>query len=243
MSNVACNRELAQSHKPVSDRLEKLIQQCMDNFDVGDPAAEWPNNILSRHTTIYSNGVIGQRGEAVQLEVDRRELALCRRLAVQAEKLMAGIEIGMGSESSDEFCGFFMPVVIGELPPKTIDEKLIRSRFGGNIFPHATITVEPLAEQESWWDEVAADLDFETKREKENYLRPWRKMIRWFQLCPQFVSRAFIRIGSDENMWDVWETKELPEGSELTPSTFPRMALGLTKNGSLVGLFSICVNT
>jgi hypothetical protein len=67
---------------------------------------------------------------------------------------------------------------------------------------------------------------------------------------------AFVRIGDREALWE-WENSRFqqeiaePEdpkddalaGTRLSPGVLPRLALGLTKKGSLVGLFGYTVET
>src|SRR5438046_479855 len=109
-----------------------------------NPASEWSANVLSRRTVVYGSGAIARRGDPVRHHVDPDELALCRRLAAEASGLLDGIDTGLGSESALHFRGFFMAANADEPVPPRIDPALIRARFGGTIFPLATITVEPL---------------------------------------------------------------------------------------------------
>jgi hypothetical protein len=221
---------------------EKLgaIRACLENYDLGDPEAEWPNNIISRRAVVYGSGVIARQGAPVRHAVDPVELSLCRRLAEEAADMTAGVEVGMGSEASDSFSAFFIAGNVGEAVPQLIDEHLVRSKFGGTIFPLATITVEPLSDAGVWWSEVTYD----GSESGEHYLRPWRAMIRWFREQPAFADTAFIRIGDRRALWDVEAKKdELPEGTEITGCVLPRLALGLTEHGSLVGLFGYTVQT
>ena len=37
-----------------------VLSQCTENFDIGDPDAEWPNNILSRKLIVYGSGRIAR---------------------------------------------------------------------------------------------------------------------------------------------------------------------------------------
>ncbi len=83
---------------------------------------------------------------------------------------MAGVDIGMGSESCDPFRAFYIAANADDPVPEAIDEALIRSRFGGTIFPSATITVEPLAEAGRWWEEVEADAGDSSREEHEEHL-------------------------------------------------------------------------
>jgi hypothetical protein len=221
---------------PDPERLA-VLAECMENYGVGDDDAEWPNNLVSRRTVVYGSGVIARVGDVVRHAVDPDELSRCRRLAAEIATLMRGVEVGMGSESGDEFHGFFVAASAGDPPPRRIDEDLIRARFGGTIFPPATMTVEPLAEQGVWWSEVRGDYD-----ELEERLAPWRAMTAWFRGRPEFVDAAFVRIGDANALQEVPE-EDWPAGTEMTGSVLPRLALGLTRDGSLVGLFGVCVQT
>ena len=213
------------------------IHECMAHYDVGSPDAEWPNNIVSRKTVVYGSGRIS-RGAPVDHAVDPDELDLCRRLASQAKEIMKGVDVGMGSESGDPFREFFIAANMGEPAPKKIDADLVRSRFGGTIFPPATITAEPLAESGTWWSEVLYD----GSESGVEYFVPWRAMIKWFRSQAAFVDSAFVRIGDSEALFVV-DKESYPEGTVITGCVLPRLALGLTKNGSLVGLFGFCVQT
>jgi hypothetical protein len=224
--------------KPDPARLA-VIRECMENYDVGDANAEWPNNVISRYAVVYRDGTIALRDDAVSYAVDTDELALCEKLSGEAAETMNGVTIGMGSESDDAFKGFFIAAPAGSRPPSRIDEPLIRSRFGGTLFPPVTITVEPFSEDAPWWKE---DILFHGEEDIEpEELIPWRSMNRWFNSQSAFVDRAFVRIGDDE-LYDTDEDS-WPKGTELTGSVLPRLALGLTHNGSLVGLFGYVVYT
>ncbi len=220
---------------PDPDRLA-VIGECMAHYDVGDPEAEWPNNILSRRTVVYGSGAIARRDAPVRhASVDPDELALCRRLADEAAAVMDGIEVGMGSSSGDPFRAFFIAGTADEPAPAAIDAALIRARFGGTIFPPANVTVEPLDEEGLWWGEVEED----GSESGPDYVLPWREMIRWFRERPEFTDTAFVRIG-DDALEDLGSDR-YPEGTEMPGCVLPRLALGLTRGGSLAGLFGPCV--
>jgi hypothetical protein len=217
-----------------------VIGECTKSYDVGDPDAEWPNNILSRHSVVYGSGAIARRGAKIAFAVEEEELDLCRRLADEAALLMQGTDVGMGSESSDPFRAFFVASNAGDPNAPALGEEVVRSRFGGTIFPPATITVEPLREAGVWWAEVLAD----GEGSGDEYLRPWRAMIEWFRRRAEFIDSAFVRIGDRRALWDIQlDRGALPEGTELTGCVLPRLALGLTARASLVGLFGYSVQT
>jgi hypothetical protein len=114
--------------------------------------------------------------------------------------------------------------------PEKIDAPLILSRFGGTIFPAATITAEPIVESGVWWSEVSTEC---AGRSRDLY--PWRTLIHWFATQPEFVDSAFVRIGDFKALSNL-EDEELPPGAEQPGCVLPRLALGLTKNGSLAGI-------
>jgi hypothetical protein len=220
--------------EPDPERLA-VIRECMENYEVGDPQADWPNNVISRHTVVYGSGVIARRSVAVQHSVDPDELALCRRLATEVAELMADVDVGMGSESGDPFRAFYIAANGEKSAPSAIDEALIRASFGDTIFPPIPITVEPISESGIWWSEV----EFDGSESEPDYFVPWRNMIRWFQGRQEFKDRAFIRIGDGEFV----PPEQLPAGTEMAGCVLPRLALGLTHGGSLVGLFGHSVKT
>lgn len=228
---------LIASFDPDPDRLA-VIHECMENYEVGDPDAEWPNNIISRRAVVYGSGVIARQGERVRHAVDPGELALCRRLASEAAEVMAGVEVGMGSASGDFFRAFFVVANSDEPPATVITEALIRAMFGGTLFPPVTITVEPLAEVGVWWSEVEQD----GSESGDNYFRPWRAMIQWFGKQAEFQHSAFVRIGHDRDLWEVPKAN-YPDGTEIAGCVLPRLAIGLTRSGSLCGLFGFSVKS
>ena len=213
------------------------IRECTESYGVGSTEAEWPNNILSRKTVVYSSGRIS-RGMPVDHAVERDELELCNRLSREAKEIMTDTDVGMGSESCNPFREFFIAAIAGEPVPKKIDADLVRSRFGDTIFPLATITVEPFTESGTWWSEVL----FDGSESGEEYFVPWRAMIAWFRGQSAFVDTAFVRIGDSDALQEL-ETETYPEGTKITGCVLPRLALGLTKNGSLAGLFGYTVRT
>jgi hypothetical protein len=237
---------LLTSFAPDPERLAPLLE-CMEAGGNGDADAEWPNNLISRKTVVYGSGRISREGIPVQHAVDPDELARCQRLAGQAAALMEGVQVGMGSESRDPFQPFFIAANHGQPIPHAIDESLIWAAFGGTIFPLATITVEPLEPAGIWWSEVVSYLtsdeeDEEVAEEQQAELARWHSMRSWFQQQADFKVSAFIRIGEYRALSDL-EEDAFPPGTEIPGCVLPRLALGLTQQGSLVGLFGYSVQT
>jgi len=223
------------SFDPDEERLA-VIHECMQNHDVGDPDAEWPNNLLSRRAVVYGSGVIAREGVVPTHAVDADELARCKALSAEAAAILAGVDVGMGSEASSPFLAFFVAANVGEPVPSSITEALVRAKFGGTIFPLLSITVEPLEEAGVWWSEIAGDGEADPA-----VVGAWRRLMAWSR-AQGFVDTRFVRIGDARELEDLPE-EEWPDGTELPGCVFPRLVLGLTPQGSLVGLFGHCVES
>jgi hypothetical protein len=235
--------ELLRQFEPDTAKLQ-VLAECMDNYGIGDESAEWPNNIISRRAVVYGNGQIARRGEPVIFATDPDELALCEQLAQDAKSIAGEMEVGMGSESGDPFYAFFIAGDEATARPEAIDEALIRARFGGTIFPSATILVEPLRESGVWWNEVdrGDEGQAEDGVDYQEELRPWRVLIAWFNGRAEFVDTAFVCIGDYNALMELGED-DLPPGTEMTASVLPRLMLGLTRGGNVCGLFGWVVQT
>ena len=220
------------------------LRECMDNYGIGDPNAEWPNNIISRKAVAYGSGVIARQGIPVVHNVAPSEFALCKRLASEVNALMSGVRVGMGSEADDTFHEFFIVANVDDPTTDQIGEALVRAKFGDTIFPMATMTVEPLEEAGVWWSELLYDVSDLDLAHQEAHLRPWRQMIRWFHAQVEFKDSRFVRIGEYERLSELdFAHSDAPPGTELAASVLPRLAIGLTTGGSIVGLFGYSVQT
>jgi hypothetical protein len=200
------------------------IAGAMYNYGINKPDKDWPHNCLSIRTVAYTCGALCRAGDALEHNHDRAELERCSRLSAEVAQLMAGMELGMGSEGGSCFHPFFVAANVGT--SAALDPDHIRSAFGGVIYPLAQIVVEPLEESGSWWQEVLHDWGGD-----EATLARWRAMIRWFREQPDFSASAFVMIGED------------PLGGDNWGCVFPRLALGLTKGASLVGTGDCVVHT
>lgn len=232
---------------PDPERLA-VLKDCIDSYGVGDDeSAEWPNNILSRQTIVYSNGTIARASESVTFSVDSNELDLCVRLAHEAAKIMEGEEVGLGSESSAGFSAFWICTNTESIATK-INEPLVRTYFGDTIFPPATIEIEPTTENSptfSYIREGAEELsedDPENTDDYETTVNKWRRLFQWFNEQTDFQDTAYISIGDTRELWYLPRDK-YPPGTEMTPCVLPHLVLGLTQNGSMCGLFGFIVQT
>jgi hypothetical protein len=212
-----------------AERLGPVAAAVYDYRLPGTSDPDWPHNTLFVRTVAYSCGALGRAGQTLWHNHDPAELDLCRRLSAEAAATMAGVEIGMGSESCGSFLPFFVAANAGVPAPADLCEDFIRRAFGGTIYPVAEVVVEPLEERGRWWESVTnyyAESD-----EPEYALRPWRAMMRWFRGADVLHSCSFVMIG------------ETPLGSPNAGCVHPRLALALTEAGSLVGIGGCVVHT
>jgi hypothetical protein len=239
------------THFDLNPALVPPLQECQDSYEIGDPNAEWPNNVISTRARVYENGAILREGATPDFRVDPNELALVRRLSQELADAMQGVEVGMLSEASSTFHPFFITANEGDPVSSAITEEFLRAKFGGTIFPPANITIEPLKAGGIWWEEAISswedeDEDWEDEEEslsdKEERPSPYHRLIENFQSQPEIKNPVFIRIG-DYSTLRRMDKKLFPPGTEMPGSVFPRLAVGLTERGSLVGLFGVSVQT
>jgi hypothetical protein len=218
---------------PIDPERLAPLRECMETYgqDHLDPDGEWPWNVISGRAVAYSCGAIARTGAEVEHCHQPDEVERCRRLSGEAARAMAGIDVGMGSEGTCEFAPFFIAANVGRKAPRKVTEAVIRGAFGGTIYPPAQIVIEPLRGRGRWWASVLhwyGDND-----DPESDLRPWRELIRWFHSCDDLLAPSFVRIGD----------RSREPGVEQPGSVFPRLAIGITPAGSLVGICGWTVHT
>lgn len=214
----------------------QIISECMQNYDVGSEQDEWPNNIISKQTVVYNDGSISTKNKPLQHTINHDELVLCQKLSLEIENLMQDTEVGMGSNSGDYFQNFYI-VQSQAISTCHITPELIRDYFADTIFPLATITTEPLATNTTWWQNVEDD----GEESSPDYFHMWHNMMQWFKSQKDFIDCAFVRIG-DADLLEQIDSDHYPNGTVITGCVLPRLAIGLTKNGSLCGLFGFVVH-
>lgn len=215
----------------------QILSECMQNYDVGSAQDEWPNNILSQQTIVYNDGTISKRNNPLDHTINNNELKLCQKLSLEITNLMQNTEVGMGSNSGDYFKNFYI-VQSQATSTRYITPELILDYFANTIFPLATITTEPLATNTTWWQEVEQD----GEESSPDYFHTWHKMMQWFTSQKDFIDCACVRIG-DSTLLEQINSDNYPKGTIITGCVLPRLIIGLTKNGSLCGLFGFVVQS
>ena len=64
----------------------------------------------------------------------------------------------------------------------------------------------------------------------------------YFKDSPHLSGASFVRIGDLEALQDL-DTKSYPDGTEINGCVLPRLAVGLTNQGSIAGIFGYSVQT
>src|SRR5579862_8265655 len=171
-----------------AERLAPL-QECIRDSSGDNRPGDWPGNYFSTQTVAYSCGILARSGEAVVHDHDPKELALCKRLAEEAAKIMANTWLGMSDESDHKFAPFFITANKGDAVPKTLTEEHMRTAFRGVIWPKVQLDIEPLNEQGEWWKSASAQ---PTADDDTASLAAWRAMMAWFASQPELHAASFV---------------------------------------------------
>jgi hypothetical protein len=212
------------------ERLQSLAE-CLETYGVErENLAEknWPHNVLSTQTVVYDCGAYGQSGDTIPHHHNPVEFQLCQDLAAQAAEIMQGIYIGMGDENDHELAPFYVVANQDRPVPTSITEQEIRSAFGGTIYPQARIEICPLQAGSGQWWEYLSDPEYTDPAIQAT----WQKLIDWYQTQTNLSHPVFVEINLDTT-----------DGHANNGCVLPRLVVGLTKAGSLVGLSSCVVHT
>jgi hypothetical protein len=210
-----------------------LFAGAMDDY--GEPAdrGRWPFNVLARDTVVYSCGAVALPEVPARHAHRADELALCLRLSAEAAEVMAEVYLVRSSSLSSYLYPYYMAANTDAPAVTAVTADEIRRAFGGTIYPPAEVRVEPLREGEAWWHDIVAHYPDAHAAEREQALGRWRALIRWFAERPELAEPSFVVIG--EEWLPDWE------GQENLGCTFPRLVVGRSAAGSLVGLGGLVV--
>ncbi len=230
MENSAPNMNPIDNCQINPERLKSLTE-CLETYGVerDDSAGkDWPHNVLSTQTVVYDCGAYCRSGETIPHHHDPVEFKLCQDLAAEAAEIMQGIYIGMGDENDHELAPFYVVANQDQSVPTSITAQTIRSAFGGTIYPQARIEIYPLQTGSGQWWEYLSDPEYTEPATQAT----WQKLIDWYQSQADLTNPIFVEINLDT-----------ADGHDNTGCVLPRLVLGLTKAGSLVGLSSCVVHT
>jgi len=223
-------------------RLRALAGSMDPGGAYGPELGDWPRNVISRHAVAYSCGALTRAGAAREHRHDPAELQQCQELAAQAAKLLVGVEpVGSEADSGGAFLPFFITANVGVAREAHLDAAAVREAFGGTIYPPAEVVLEPLVEGGAWWQDVVDSYEesyhhpVPPRAGLNERLRPWRELMRWFHRREALREPSFVSIG--EFPMGEWG------GQVNYGCVFPRLALAITRSGSLVGICGEVVHT
>jgi len=203
----------------------------MECYDEPAEKGRWPWNVLDRDAAGYTCGAIALPGATVPHRHAAAELALCRRLSAEAAGLTSpepfdlDVWLYLPRTAADGYLWpFYMAASEGTPVVTAVTADEVRGAFGGTIYPPAEVRVESLREGTPWWQELVQHHG----GEQTAALGRWRTLLSWFGTRPELSEPSFVVIG-EEPLPD-WE------GQENFGCTFPRLLVGRTAAGSLVGL-------
>jgi hypothetical protein len=147
---------------------------------------------------------------------------------------MEGMEVGLGDEAGVGFFPFFVTANVGTPAAPDVNEEVIRAAFGGTIYPPAIVQIEPLDEERGFLKCYLEELP-EYSDNSEDELEHWRALIRWFRDNPELHGASLVLIGETPLNYD--------DRDENRGCIHPRLVVGLTRGGSLVGIAGCVMHT
>jgi hypothetical protein len=235
----------------VPERLAPL-RECMECCGPESPADEWNHSCIHPQAGIYSCGRLAFSSGPNEHDHDPEEVARCPRLASEAETVCRGLEVNL-SESSSKLAPFFITANRQTPVPDRLTPEVVRAAFGGVIYLQAKIVVESLEEGNQGWQQIADSEDGElhlppggersftkiqleafrqnTRAQWQERVGRWRAVLQWFRTRDEFRVGAFVLVG------------ENPLSRTNFGCVFPRLILGFTKAGSLVGVCGHAVHS
>lgn len=202
------------------------MQQCIDTYGINGEG-EWVNNSVSSLAQFWSCGMVSRKTEALAHDHDPKEVARCHNLAKKAAAVIGPVWPLFRSGDDPQTQPFFVVAQRRATVPKRVTEKVIRTALGGTLHPDAQVGIEPFSEATDWWQEVMEDAQemAGTARDEsvDDLVSEWRALMQWFPANSLAVP-SFVR------------TTDSEEVSRTLGCVFPCFILGISDNGSLIGI-------
>lgn len=202
----------------------KPLKEAMEQSNP-DPQSEWPewaDNVVSTKSIAFSPcGQLTRQGMSIKHKHEPAEVALCKRLSSQAAKIMKGILVRMSDEGEHKFLPFYVCGSVGDKVLENITEKSIREVLAGTFHPTVDIKIDKMNTKGKWWNRVTAQ---DQRDHNEPALRAWTALVEWLHTQKELHGAVFVSVGLK---------------SCAKPgfgSSFPQLALAITRKGSVVGL-------
>lgn len=204
---------------------ETFVCQC-DNQRLS-PIEPAIGGVLAAQIAAYSCGWLTPVDQPFMHFHDPEELTRCRNIAHEARERLNSPwhsydERPFGCEGPIPPCREYFAIArVGEPVAQEIDKTLIQTVFGNTIHPVVSVFLHPLEQRNGrlpplLGEGIGAHLN-------EEFLDAFDQFGQWFQALPGFRDFAFVEIGVGE-----------PDPGPIKP----RLIVGLTDVGSLVGVAS-----
>src|SRR5262249_42947873 len=127
--------------RPSRERLRPL-RPCMGLPEMAaeQPGNDWPSNVISNPTLVYSCGMIARAGACLPHHHDPHELDRCRQLANEAMSRMQGWH--WPEDQAGPFLPFSIAANVGDAVPHELTEAILRERFHGVIRPGTWVRIQ-----------------------------------------------------------------------------------------------------
>lgn len=231
------------------------LQHLMDSYglDESGERCPWVNNLVALGSKQAESGLIRKDTSGLPTP-DAAALARCRAISAAAAAIDGGVEVGLGSEGSEEYQPFYIAAHEGwrgELSTEVIEEI-----FGDTLWKQSKIVVEPMADASALWCRVLERAKYTEEDEPgggERVLGPYMKLRTFFEESPDFKQLAFVlvdpaerdttpcKFGKGQTACNVGSMMGCPDmaGGCL----HVRLFLGLMDDGSLAGVLGFEVWT
>lgn len=196
-----------------------MMHECMGMDIEHDSLHEYDWNVISRKAVIYSCGMICREGDRLVHNHDPDELELCRSFSAEVANILSNCCLTT-DEDTHEFVPFYVTANLNDAVPAIVTEKIVRSAFGNTIYSGVEILVKPL-------EEAAHNF-------YDDHLTSFHSLINAFARHPKISHPVFVEIGNT-----------IVSDSEDTGSGcfFPRLIIGVSNSGSLIGVFTYVTHT
>lgn len=231
--------------RPDSD-VQRLYEECQNNYDVGDDTAEWPNNLVSKRAVALSSGRLIREGDPFPPEPSPARVEELRALSAEVAAMMDGLSVCMGSESDDPWFPLWVaagesedvPQLTGDTAPWLVGDWW----FGKTIFPGTTVAFLPVEGPDGLLEAMSEDEADDDEGETDfRAMAALDQLLAWLRE-DRFEQAGLLMIGDAEDLQDM-PSEKYPEGTEIPGCVHPRAFVGQLSDGSLVGVFGYVVMT
>lgn len=202
-----------------------VLAEAANSFGVkpNSPVNEWPFNVLSQKAVRYGDGRIGWAGDELEPDAGADERQRCFAIAAEAEARFARLPIRTIDFGALEAC--HLVADRGAKPPRQLTPEYVRAAFHGTLHPWAKVEIQTGREfgAEALGGGEVQIYGYRVADVKMHN-RIWADTMDWFENHPDLTGK-------------VWYVSV--EGGGLHGCMAVRLVVGMTKAGSLVGVWTV----